>query len=183
MPPVSGYSATLPTDVLLDSGVLYIDSTTPYGVSKGALAVDLPREFENTEFDGKFFPIVGLDRRVGGVPKISGTFIELNATKVDELEPGATVTTVVDTTTVTPHPAGDFLPSTAYRQNVRVAFRRGGGGFAVVKFAWALVQSPSLKGADKTNGEIQLDIEARQAADAANTGVAPYQILLVPSIT
>lgn len=175
MPAIQGMGATLPDDVILDSAVLKIGGAI-YGVSSGDITTNLAHTFENVDFDGKIFPIVGLDRRSPGVPFFEGTFIEINATKAADLEPGSTAATVDTVTTITPAAAGDLLPEAAYTEDVSVTVRRGGGGLAAIKFAFALVYGDSVLGKNNAKGEVHLRFEARQAADAANLGVVPYVI-------
>jgi hypothetical protein len=182
----SGYASTLPTNVLLGPAVLYIDSATPWGVSQGGINISLPHEYENQAFDGKMIPIVGLDKRVGGIPAFEGTFIEMTAARALELEPGGTTATVSTITTITPKLYGEFLASSAYKENVRVAMRMGGSsaGLVVVEFDWGLLQVSEIA-SDGTNGNgtYKVRFEARQAADAASLGVAPYTIKIVDTIS
>lgn len=179
MPPLNGFSATLPTDVILESGVLYINSVNPFGVSKGGLAFDPSTEWENMDFDGKTFPVKGLDRKTGGVPKISGTIIELSTTRMTTIEPGSTQAGAAADVTVSPKGAGDFLAAGDYLTNVRVAYRRGNGKFAIVKFPNALLTKYSVKGVSKGQAEVAIEIEAR-AADAS--GAAPYEVHLADAV-
>lgn len=178
MPPLQ--VAALPADTILDSGVLYLNSNTPYGVSRGEPSVQLNHAFENTEFDGKLAPIAGLDRPMpSSAPRISGKFIELNATKAGDLEPGGSASTVGAVTTVTPAPLGDYLdPTTGYKTNVRLAFRRGSGGVAVVIFPKALMWGDQVGG----KGEIDLVIEARQPETATALSTPLYSIILADTI-
>jgi hypothetical protein len=167
MPILSGYSSTLPTDALLGSMVIYIDGNAAFGASANEPSVSLPRTYENLPFDGKLLPKVGLDRKVDGVPVISGTFIELNATKALALEPDGATATSGGIDTITPGDYGEFLTSGDYVQNVRAVMRRGGGGIVAVEFDWALIILDTIQGASAGNGTVQLTIEARQAAAAA----------------
>lgn len=178
MPPYN--IAPLPADTLLDSGVLYVNGNTPYGASRGELSVQLNRGYENVEFDGKLAPVAGLDRPMPSAPpRISGKFIELNALKAADVEPGGTAATVGAVTTVTPAPLGDFLdPATDYKTNVRIAFRRGSGGVAVVIFPVALLWCEGVSG----KGELDLVIEARQPNDAADLSVPLYAVILADTI-
>src|SRR5438128_9741400 len=48
---LTGYTANLPSDVLLDSGVLYVGST-PIGVTRGVPEFNPNKEVENVDFDG-----------------------------------------------------------------------------------------------------------------------------------
>lgn len=174
----SGYNSALPSDVLLDTGVLYINSSTAFGVSKGAWNVDLGTEITNLEFDGKRSDVEGLDRVTGFKPMITGTMIAINTTTAAVLLPGSTQATASGVTTVTPKAASALMSGTDYQSNVRVAFQRGSGGVVWIKFAKALVRMTSLKGNDKDSGDIAIEIGARLSATAAatSTDTAPYVI-------
>lgn len=189
MPPLVVPTDTLPTDTLLGTMVLSIDAATAYGVTNGEPAVNLPRNYENLDFDGKIYPIVGLDRPMPtAAPFIEGTFIEINATKAADLEPGGTSVTdgVTNITTITPPVAGDFLVGTpgagyAYKENVRAYCRRASGGIVLVEFDFALMWCDTFTTASG-KGQVKIRIEARQDKAAANLGVAPYTIKLAPDL-
>jgi hypothetical protein len=148
----SGFSSALPSDVLLDTGILYLNSTTPYGVSKGGWNVDLGTEITNIDFDGKRSDVEGLDRITAYKPMITGTMIQLSAAQAATLLPGSTSNTAAGVTTVTPKAASVLMSGTDYQDNVRVAFKRGSGGVAWIKFAKAIVRMTSIKGNDKEHG-------------------------------
>lgn len=178
MPPLNAITATLPTDILLDTGIVYLDgASTPWGVMRN-VTPNLPSDWKNAadDVDGAIYPIVGLDRRTGGVATIEGELVELDAAKLGALEPGSASATVTTTTTVTPAGAGDFLASGAYHA-ARVAFRRGDGKFVIVKFAHALITMSGMTGQKNGTASAKIKIEARQDAAAANTGVAPYVLI------
>src|SRR3954468_9665315 len=102
----SGYSNQLPADCLLDSGVLLVNSVTPFGVSMGDLLFDPAKEWKQIEFDGKRSDIVGLDRVIGFGPTISGRLNEINAAKrTSFFEPGSTSAVAGGVTTITPKKA------------------------------------------------------------------------------
>ena len=88
--PLTGYTATLPADVVLDSGQLYVGATV-FGAFNGGLKFDPGVEYRNIEFDGKRSPITALDRKTSFMPSVSGTVIQLSTTNVLQIEPGATV--------------------------------------------------------------------------------------------
>lgn len=182
--PNSGLSATLPTDVLLDTGVLYLNSDTPFGVTVGGISFDPGVQRENIEFDGKFADIATLDRTIGMKPKLSGKIISVSDVKLEALEAGSSNTVVSGVTTITPrgmgelYVAGDYVEGTG----VRVAYRRGGGGFAIVEFPIGYISSWKIGPGQNKRAEIDFEIEARQDIAAANTGVAPYKIVLAPVI-
>jgi hypothetical protein len=174
----SAYSATLPADILLDSGLLLVNASTPWGVSVGDLSFDPGIERKQAGFDGQRSAIVGLDRTVGFTPKISGTMKELSATRATGLyEPGSSSAVVSGTTTLTPKKAGILYVVGEYLSAVRLAFPRGSGGYAWVKFPKALLTKYDIKGKDKDEAVISIEIEARlDMSVAADTDVAPYVI-------
>lgn len=172
----SGFSASLPTDVILGSMVICIDGTAVYGATSGEPTVNLPRTFDNLAFDGKLLPIIGLDRKIDGVPSIEGSFIELNTTKGLDLEPGGTTATSGGITTITPGNYGDFLATDQYKQNVRAVCRRGGGGVVAIEFDYALFIVDTMQGASADKGMVKIRIEARQDSAAASLGVPLHKI-------
>jgi hypothetical protein len=180
----SGYSATLPADILLDSGLLLINNTTPYGVSMGDLAFDPGITRKQVGFDGQRAPIVGLDRTVDFAPKISGSMKELSGTRATGLyEAGSTSALNAGVTTITPKNAGILLVTGEYLTNVRLAFPRGSGGYAWVKFPKALCTKYDIAGKDKDEAVIKIEIEARlDMSVAASTDVAPYLVEFASSL-
>lgn len=178
--PNSGFSSTLPTDVLLDTGVLYLGTDTPFGVTVGGLSFDPGIQRENIDFDGKFADVATLDRTIGVQAKLSGKIIEASPTKLATLMPGSATTTsgTPPETTITPLGAGELYAIGDYIANVRAAYRRGGGGFAIVKFPLGLITSWKVGSGSNKKAEIDIEIMARQAANAANTGVMPYIVEL-----
>src|SRR3954469_23376995 len=98
----SAYSSTLPADVLLDSGLLLVNSATPWGVSMGDLSFDPGIERKQVSFDGQRSAIVGLDRTVGFAPKISGTMKELSTARLTGLYEPASTSAGTNPTTITP---------------------------------------------------------------------------------
>jgi hypothetical protein len=167
---------------MLDTGVLYLNSDVAFGVTDGGLSFDPGTQRENIDFDGKFFDVEGLDRTTGGQPKISGKVIEASAAKLAVYEQGSASNTVGGVTTLTPRIAGELYATGDYVTNVRVAYRRGGGGFAIVKFPIGIVSSWKVGPGSNKRSAIDLEIMARQDPAAANKGVVPYVIELADAI-
>jgi hypothetical protein len=174
---ITGYSADLPSDVLLDSGVLYVGSNI-MGVSRGGLQFDPGKEYKQVTFDGYRGPIKGLDRIASYNSKITGTLLELGTEERPWLEPGSTSdgASPIDTTTM--KAAGVFLVSGDYLSNVRLVYERGSGGYAAVLFTDSVLAQYSVKGNDGDCAEIAITIEARIVPSGTNTGVCPYKIEL-----
>ncbi|HWL41026.1 MAG TPA: hypothetical protein VNO75_12395 [Gemmatimonadaceae bacterium] len=181
----SAYSAAgLPADCLLDSGLLLINSDTPFGVSMGDLGFDPRKEIRQIDFDGKRSDIVGLDRIVGFQPAISGSLKEMNATKLTSFyEPGSTSAEAGGVTTITPRKAGVLLVAGNYLTDVRLVYPRGSGGYAWIRFPKGLCIKYDVKGKDKEEAIMAIEIVARlDMAVAADTDVAPYVIELAAAL-
>lgn len=176
--PLSGYSSSLPTDVLLDSGVLYIGASV-FAATRGGLQFNPAKEMRNIEFDGKRGAIKGLDRTTLVVPVISGTMIELSPSDIPTFEPGAT--TVTATSGITRYVgkrAGTLYSATDYLADVKVIWERGNGQYVQVRFAAGIVRSWQLAGTDNEEATIQVEIEARLDMSVSGASVAdmPYSI-------
>lgn len=162
--PISGYSATLPKDVLLDSGVLYAAST-PIGASRGGLSFDPQKVIRNIEFDGKRTEILGLDRIIEMKPVISGTMIEFGQADIAFYDTGATssfATATAVTGVITPKKAGILFAPGDYVTNLALVYPRAeqGMGYIRIRFPKAKCNKYQLKGQDKTEAEVQVEFAA-----------------------
>lgn len=178
--PLTGFTATLPTDVVLDSGVLYVGATV-FGAFTGGLKFDPGNEYRAVEFDGRRSPVKGLDRKSNMMPKLTGTMIQLSTTNVAQLEPGATVVASgawTGSTSYQPKRAGTFLAAGDYLTDVRAIWLRGGGNFVQVRFPAALLTKYDVTSQDNAEIAIALEIEARldMSVSGANTGDSPFRI-------
>jgi hypothetical protein len=178
--PLTGYTSTLPTDVVLDSGVLYVGATV-LGAFNGGLKFDPGVEYRNVEFDGKRSPLKALDRKTGFMPKISGTVIQLSTTNVGQLEPGATVVVGgawTGSTSYMPKDAAGFLASGDYLTDIRAVWLRGNGEYVQVRFPSALCTKYDITSQDGAEIAIALEIEARldMSVSGAQIGDSPYRI-------
>jgi hypothetical protein len=185
--PLTGFTSTLPTDVLLDSGVLYVGSTV-FGATKGGLTFDPGVEYRNIEFDGKRSAIKLLDRKMMMTPKISGTVLELAAGNVAKLEPGATVATTgawTGSTSYAPKRAAGLLVAGDYVDNVRAIWLRGNGAFVQVRFPSALIMKYDIQSQDAEEVSIAIEIEARldtAVSGFGNVGDVPFRIEYLASV-
>jgi hypothetical protein len=184
--PLTGYTATLPSDVLLDSGVLYA-GTTVFGAFAGGLKFDPGFTYRNIEFDGKRSPVKAIDRKMMQVPKLTGTVIQLSTTNVGQIEAGATVATGVTAVTAaggwtgasssyTPKRAAGLLAAGDYLSDIRL---RGSGTFVQVYFKSALCTKYDITSQDGAEVAIAIELEARLdfgATGYTNVGDAPYRI-------
>jgi hypothetical protein len=176
--PLTGFTSQFPSDVLIDSGVLYVGASV-FGAFQGGLKFDPGVEYINTAFDGKRSPVKLLDRKNMQMPKITGTVIQLSTTNVAQIEPGATsVTGWTGSTAFRPKRAGSYLVTGDYLANVRAIWLRGNGSFVQVRFASGLVTKYDVTSQDGQEVAIALEIEARldMSVSGANVGDAPYFI-------
>jgi hypothetical protein len=176
--PLTGFTATFPTDVLVDSGVLYVGATV-FGAFQGGLRFEPGVEYVNTAFDGKRSPVKLLDRKSNQMPKISGTVIQLSTANVAQIEPGAsTATGWTGATSYAPKRAGSYLASGDYLTDVRAIWLRGNGQFVQVRFPSALCIRYDVTSQDGQEVAIALELEARldMSVSGANVGDAPYRI-------
>jgi hypothetical protein len=184
--PLTGFTSTFPTDVLLDSGVLYV-GTSAFGAFQGGLKFDPGTTYRNVEFDGKRSAVGLLDRKMMTAPKISGTVIQLSATNVGQIEPGASITTGgswTGSTSYAPKRAASLLVAGDYLANIRAIWLRGSGGFVQVRFAQALLNKYDVTSQDGAEVAIALEIEARldMTASGANVGDVPFRIEYLASV-
>jgi hypothetical protein len=183
----SGYTTSLPSDVLLDTGVLYTGGGTKVGVTRGGLKFNPNKEMRNIEFDGKRSNIEGLDRIVNHGASIEGTFIQLGLTQVPQFEAGVTTTTPGGNISKlhTPKAASLLFSAGDYINNLRLVYARQGGGFVQVRFPKALVSHYQWSGTDKSEAEVQATFESRlgSTAAASSTDTAPYVIEEIAAIS
>jgi hypothetical protein len=185
MPPLSAFTASLPNDVLLGTGILVkrgFDNAglTPIGVTNGGLNWDPKREVRNIPFDGKLYDIEQLDWETGGTPTFEGTFIQLGASQIPNFESGVVTTTPGGnvTTLHTPKEAGLLYGPTDYIDNLCLIFARVSGGYVQVRMIKALCLQYSWAGKNKEEALIQATFIARQtlAQAVSNLGKRSYVI-------
>lgn len=184
--PLTGFSSTFPTDVLIDSGVLYVGASA-FGAFQGGLQFDPGVEYQNVTFDGKRSPVRLLDRKSAMAPKISGTVIQLSTTNVAQIEPGASIVATgawTGSTSYAPKRAGAFLATGDYLTDVRAVWLRGNGALVQVRFPSALCVSYDVTSQDGQEVAIAIEIEARldMSVSGANVGDAPYRIEYLATI-
>lgn len=190
--PLTGYTSALPSDILLDSGVLYVGATV-FGAFAGGIKFDPAVSYRNADFDGKRSPVKGLDRVTMRMPKISGTVIQLSTTNVGQVEPGATVAATgswTGSTSYAPKSAGQLLASGDYLSDVRAIWQRGGatasaGSYVQVRFPSALCTKYDVTGAEGAEVAIAIEIEARLDPTLSGftaIGTAPFRIEYLTSV-
>ena len=178
--PLTGYTSNLPTDVVIDSGVLYVGASV-FGAFTGGLKFDPGTEYRQVEFDGRRSPIRLLDRKAATMPKITGTCIQLSTTNVGQIEPGATTVASgawTGSTSYQGKAAGAFLASGDYLTDVRAIWLRGGGNYVQVRFPSALLTKYDITSQDNAEIAIAIEIEARldMSVSGTTTGTMPYRI-------
>lgn len=180
--PLSGFSnVNTPSDLLLDSGVLYVGAAVQ-GPSRGGWKIDTNKEVRDVEFDGKRSPILGMQRTSKFAPVFSGTLIQLRPADALFMEPGAT-TTVTGVTTptgvITPKKAGTTYVAGDYISNARIIFERSNNlGYWQTRFPSALVRKWAGKGTDNSEAEFDVEIMAVLNAGASGATVADAPYLL-----
>jgi len=178
--PLTGYTSNLPSDVIIDSGVLYVGATV-FGATTGGLKFDPGTEYRSVEFDGRRSPVRLLDRKAMFMPKLSGTVIQLSTTNVGQIEPGATVVTAgawTASTSYQPKAAALFLVSGDYLTDVRAIWQRGSGAYVQVRFPAALLTKYDITSQDNAEVAIAIEIEARldMSVSGTTTGTSPFRI-------
>ena len=176
--PLTAYSADLPADVLLDTGVLYI-GTAVLGATRGAPRFDPGKQFSNIDFDGKRADIMGLDRVDRHEAMINCTLIEFDAADIAVLEPGMT-SAGTGTVVYTPKRAGTLHVSGDYITDLRLIFERGvtPSTYAAIHFPRALVTRYQPAGQKNDIALIEAEFRARLNMGSDNIADAPYKIEL-----
>jgi hypothetical protein len=182
MPAPSGYTSRLPTDVILDVGVLRVEIggvATVVGVSRGGLRFDPGISMKEVDYDGRRAPIVGGDRITFRRPTFAGTMLLAGPEDLRLFEPAAGGTGSAPGT-VTPKPAGTPFVIGEYLKNVSLTFARSGSATAtaVINFPYGLCTKYEIGSTDENEGEVPITIEARlDRADVANNDLTvPYTI-------
>lgn len=122
--PLTGYTSATPSDVLFDSAVVLIDDV-PFAVSRGGVRVTVEEEWHEVEFDGRAAPVEGLDRITAVVVTVSGTFLELGPTQIQQILHNVTGVLAGAVTTWTPRTAREFLAVGNYVEDLVFRVQRG----------------------------------------------------------
>lgn len=187
MPPLSSYTATLPSDVLLDSGILYIGAPgarTVLAAQEGGLKFDPGKTLRAVEFAGKRSRIKGLDRTVEFKSKFTGTLIEISPSLMATYEPGVTAVAYTGTPSgftsgYAGKRAGVLYASGDYITTISAVWQRGDGTYCQVRFFdGAVITKWDLAGTDKQEGKLAVEIEAvlDMTVNGRNTSDCPYEI-------
>lgn len=182
----SGYVATTPTDMLVDTGILKVGPkagpTAIMGVSRGGLQFDPGSTLREVEYDGRRAPVELLDRKSFMRPRITGTMLQAAQEDFAYYEPGSTTASagIPLVHTITPKAADALMVSADYKK-VELVFNRSGGGTVTITFPSAIfVKYGPVGGTDQNEGEIAVEIEARQIrSDVGSTdGETLYTIVV-----
>ena len=179
MPSASGYTARLPQDTILDTGLLSTEIAavdTVVGVSRGGLRFDPGIALREIDYDGKRAPIVGGDRISFRRPVISGTMLQVGPEDLRIYEPAAAGALDV----VTPKPAGTPFVIGEYLKNLKLKYKKSDGQTVTVTFPYAICTKYDIHGTDNNEGEVAVAFEARlDRADVANSDTTvPYTIVI-----
>jgi hypothetical protein len=174
--PNSGLTATSGNKFILDSAFLY-HGTTPQGVLAPGGTFDPGFDLRNPPWANKTNPVKGLDRITGYISTITTSFMEFDAARVVELNPGSVSAVLGGTTVVTFPDAGIFLPSIA---NVRLVFRLG-VGYLELRLTAAFPKMGAISGDDPGEGVMPVTYEGR--ADSASPDDCPFLFRFHPDST
>ena len=185
MTALTGFGSTTSTKLALDGGTLYVGATK-WGAMRGGATFDPGIEWTEIGYDGQRAVTAGLERKTFARPKITGTVIEFDQTRIEYLEPNATYATsgtpsTDEVQTITPDSMGALLAQADYLTNVRVVFESSAGKYMAVLFPMARVVKYTLTGQDKNAAEFAIEIEARHDPDDA-TSVAPYKLEILRDV-
>lgn len=180
--PASGYSSTLPDEVLIGTGVLYKGNTV-FGVTRGGIRFDPGKTMRNVPYDGQRAPRQGLDRVESYAPRIFGTFIQFTAAKFADFEPGSTNASDV----ITPQTAGELLADADYFDEdtgteLRWLVELTDGTYWDVIFPVALIERYEVTGKNEEETEIACEFAAR-AKDDDTEGTPPYKTRFLATVS
>ena len=175
---LSGYTDTLPAEVLLNPAIVMI-GTAKLGVTRGGVSWDPETEISSIAFDGKRSNFVrGTERVTKRGGKMTGTILQIaTAAQIQKLEPGATTATggTGVTTIITPKDAGLLFDDANYLVDVRAIWALKGGTYFAIYLPVALCPKYDIKGADNNEAEISFEFDAvLDPADGDSLGKSPF---------
>jgi hypothetical protein len=175
----SGLTATTADSLALNVGVLYVDTTTPMGITQGGLDFDPGKVYREVEFDGKRAAVAELEYVIDYNSVIKGKFIEISPAMIARLESGSTSDVVSLETTYTPKPCSELFAEGDYLSNVRLVITRGDGGLLAVHFDTARITKWKVDTKDKAEAMIDCEIKAflSLTAAASSTDTCPYVLI------
>lgn len=176
------YPSTFATDILPDTGALYIGangSNPPrLGITKGGLAFDPGRKITHVMPDGFRSPVKLLSRNTDFLAKISGKFVSAGTGNFTVLEPG--ISSAAGSGNVAlifaMQQASLFYQPGSYVTNVRLIFMRTDNSFFQVRFPAAICEKYKVTTKDKDIAELDVEFTAVLDTTVATdpfTGLAP----------
>ncbi len=182
---LNGATANLPTDTVIESGVLF-RGATPWGVTMGGLKFDPGKTIVNLDYDGKKSDVQTLDRIIKWAPKVTCTLQEFggasSGNQAIQFEPAATLATHDKgaTTRYQPRVAGALFAAGEYITDLRILFERAAGGYVAIYIPIGFVAKYDLQGENAKEAKIAAEFHARLSlTDAvASPGKCPYSIEL-----
>ena len=171
----------LPTDVLLNTGRLFVGNTF-LGVTRGGLAFNPQVTRRNIPYDGQPGPVEQLDWDTFSEATFSGRFIQFSgASALARFEPGSTSAAGSGnvTTVITPKATGLLYAAGDYLSNLRQVWQLKSGGFVQVRFPKALCTQYDFAGEDRGETLVNATFGARvplSTAAGINPGTKPYVI-------
>ncbi len=185
--PASALTETLPDDLALNVAVIYINgsivgatvSGTKLSATQGGVDFKPGRKERDIEYDGMRSETERMSYVIGYDSHLTGSIIQLGATQIPLLEPGADVASAGSVTTYTPIAGDTLYPADAYLDDVMAVWQRGNGGLFIVHFPKAQVKSWDLDSKDKAEAKAKIDIKAILSLTEAveDTSKCPYLLL------
>lgn len=170
-----GWSATLPTDILPNSGAIYLGANGSgllLGRTVGGITFDPGRSVEPIKFDGLRAPVRGLHWITDYKAMIKTKLIQFSSTTFTDLEPGwasASGSAGVSTYYTLQQASTLFAPG-SYLTDVRAIWKRSDGSYFQIRMHYALVEKYTLAAKDKNIAEI--DAEFHGVVDPTQTNPA-----------
>jgi len=184
--PASALTATLPQDLALNTAVIYVGSSIvgatiagdKLSATQGGVDFKPGKKEREVEYDGKRSETEQMAYVIEYDSHITGSIIQLGATQIPLLEPGAAVDTAGSVTVYTPIAGDTLYPASAYLDDVRAVWQRGNGGLFIVHFPKAQIKMWDLDSKDKAEAKAKIDIKAILSLDEAvvDTSKCPYRL-------
>jgi len=185
--PASALTASLPDDLALNVAVAYtggsiVGSTvsgTKVSATQGGIDFKPGIKRRQVEYDGMRSETQQMSYVIEYDAHITGSIIQLGASQIALLEPGATSETAGSVTTYTPISGDTLYAEGDYITDFMAVWQRGNGGLFVVHFPVAMVIDWSIDSKDKSEAKAKIDVKAiLSLTDAVtDTGACPYRIL------
>lgn len=158
-------------EIAYTAGVIAQSGTT-IGLTRGALRFDPRETWAPLPYPGDFIAPVGVYELREQLPRFIGSILPVGPRQLAVYNPGATFTSSLGTTTVTPVTPGRVITSAEYLRNVTVTWPLLDGGIITVTFPYALCVKYGFDAENK--GEVLVPVEI--LAVPLTTSTAPYYI-------